>query len=192
MTYLIAGLIIFLATHSVRIFADGWRSRTIARIGANPWKGLYTLVSIAGFALIVIGYGQARPDSAALYNPPLFMKHIAGLLVLLSFVLLAAAYVPGNHIKAAVGHPMIAGVKLWAFAHLLCNGRVVDVILFGAFLAWAVADFMVSRRRDRAAGTTYPSGHVSRTLIAVVAGTVAWAAFAFGLHQYLIGVAPFA
>jgi uncharacterized membrane protein len=95
-------------------------------------------------------------------------------------------------IKAAVGHPMIAGVKLWAFAHLLSNGRVVDVMLFGAFLAWAIADFIASRKRDRAAGTTYPSGNVSRTLIAVVAGSVAWAAFAFGLHQYLIGVAPFA
>ena len=192
MTYMILGLIIFLATHSVRIFADGWRSRTITRIGANPWKSLYSLVSIAGFALIAVGYGQARLDSAVLYNPPPSMSHFAGQLVLLAFVLLAAAYVPGNQIKAAVGHPMIAGVKLWAFAHLLCNGRVADVILFGAFLAWAVADFIVSRRRDRVAGTTYPSGKASRTLIAVAAGTVVWVAFAFGLHKYLIGVAPFA
>jgi uncharacterized membrane protein len=192
MTWLILGLIIFLGAHSVRIFADGWRSRTIARIGGNKWKGLYTLISIAGFALIVVGYGQARMDSATLYNPPQFMNHIAGLLVLLSFVLVAAAYVPGNQIKAAVGHPMIAGVKLWAFAHLLCNGRAADVILFGAFLAWAVADFVVSRKRDRAAGTTYPPGNGLRTAVAVVAGAVVWAVFAFGLHQYLIGVAPFA
>jgi uncharacterized membrane protein len=192
MTYLILGLFVFLGAHSVRIFADGWRSRTIARIGENKWKGLYTLTSIAGFALIALGYGQARMDSAALYNPPLFMNHIAGLLVLLSFVLLAAAYVPGNQIKGAVGHPMIAGVKLWAFAHLLCNGRVADVTLFGAFLVWAIADFIVSRKRDRAAGTTYPTGNGLRTVMTVVAGAVVWAAFAFWLHQYLIGVAPFA
>lgn len=192
MTWLILGLIIFLGAHSVRIFADGWRSRTITRIGENKWKGVYTVISIAGFALIVVGYGQARMDSDALYNPPLFMNHIAGVLVLLSFVLLAAAYVPGNMIKAAVGHPMIAGVKLWAFAHLLCNGRVADVILFGVFLAWAIADFVVSRKRDRAAGTTYPRGNGLRTFVAVVAGTVVWAVFAFGLHRYLIGVAPFA
>lgn len=192
MTWLIVGLILFLGTHSVRIFADGWRGRTIARIGANPWKGAYSLISIAGFALIVWGYGQARLDSVALYQPPLFLFQLASLLVLPALVLVAAAYVPGNQIKAALGHPMIAGVKLWAFAHLLCNGRAADVVLFGALLAWAVADFIVSRKRDRVAGTVYPPGKVSGTLIAVVAGTVVWAVFAFGLHKYLIGVAPFA
>ncbi len=192
MTWMIVGLIVFLGAHSARIVAEGWRSRTIARIGANAWKGLYSLVSIAGFVLICIGYGQARLESGFLYDPPPFMRHVAGLLVLLAFVLVAAAYVPGNRIKAAVGHPMLAGVKLWAFAHLLSNGRTAGVILFGAFLAWAIADFIAARRRDRAAGTIYAPGNFMPTLMVVVAGAAVWAAFAFGLHRVLIGVAPFA
>ena len=112
MTTLVLGLIIFLAVHSVRIVADDWRTRTIARVGERAWKGVYALVSLAGFALLVSGYGQARAVSAVLYQPPLFMRHVTGLLMLLSLVLVMAAYVPGNHIKAAMGHPMLAGVKL--------------------------------------------------------------------------------
>jgi uncharacterized membrane protein len=191
MTYLILGLILFLAVHSVRIVADGWRTRTIARVGAGPWKGVYSLISIAGFVLLVWGYGQARVDGMVLYDPPGFTRSLASLLMLLSLVLLAAAYVPGNHIKAAVGHPMLAGVKLWAFAHLLSNGRLADVVLFGAFLAWAIVDFIAARRRDRAAGTVYPPGQTMRTALTVAIGIGVWAAFVFGLHRWLIGVPAF-
>lgn len=190
MTYLVVGLIIFIAVHSVRIVADDWRTRTIARMGERAWKGVYALLSLAGFALLVVGYGQARGASAVLYDPPLFMRHVTALLMLLSLVLVMAAYVPGNHIKVAVGHPMLAGVKLWAFAHLLSNGRVADVVLFGTFLAWAVVDFIAARRRDRAAGTVVAAGTASRTLVTVIAGVAAWAALAFGLHLWLIGVPP--
>ena len=192
MTTLVAGLILFLGVHSVRIFAEPWRVRTIARIGENPWKGLYSLIAIAGFVLLVWGYGQARQQGVVLFEPPVFMRHITSLLMLVSFVLLAAAYVPGNHIKARLGHPMIIGVKVWAFAHLLANGRLSDVVLFGAFLAWAIADFIAARKRDRAAGTVYPPGDELRTVLTVVAGVVAWAVFVAGLHLWLIGVAPFA
>jgi uncharacterized membrane protein len=192
MTTLVAGLILFLGVHSVRIFAEPWRVRTIARIGENPWKGVYSLISIAGFVLLVWGYGQARQLGVVLFEPPVFMRHITSLLMLVSFVLLAAAYVPGNHIKARLGHPMIIGVKVWAFAHLLANGRLSDVVLFGAFLAWAIADFIAARKRDRAAGTVYPPGDELRTVLTVVAGVVAWAVFVAGLHLWLIGVAPFA
>jgi uncharacterized membrane protein len=192
MTTLVAGLILFLGVHSVRIFAEPWRVRTIARIGENPWKGVYSLISIAGFVLLVWGYGQARQQGVVLFEPPVFMRHITSLLMLVSFVLLAAAKVPGNHIKARLGHPMIIGVKVWAFAHLLANGRLSDVVLFGAFLAWAVADFIAARKRDRAAGTVYPPGDELRTVLTVVAGVVAWAVFVAGLHLWLIGVAPFA
>lgn len=192
MTYLILGLIIFLGAHSVRIFAEDWRTRAIARVGQNPWKGVYSLISIAGFVLLVWGYGQARQAGGVLYDPPLFMRHITSLLTLISFVLLAAAKVPGNHIKAAVGHPMVAGVKLWAFAHLLSNGSLADVILFGAFLVWAIVDFIAARKRDRSAGTRYPAGSGARTAMTVAAGVVAWAVFAFWAHLWLIGVAPFA
>lgn len=192
MTYLILGLVVFLGTHSIRIFAEDWRARTIARMGQNPWKGIYSLISIAGFVLLVWGYGQARQVGGALYDPPLFMRHVTALFMLISFVLVAAAYVPGNHIKAAIGHPMAAGVKLWAFAHLLSNGSLAAVILFGAFLAWAIVDFIVARKRDRAAGTQYPAGSGARTAATVVAGVAAWAVFAFWAHLWLIGVAPFA
>lgn len=192
MTALVAGLIVFLGVHSLRIFAEPWRVRTIASIGGNTWKGVYSLVSIAGFVLLVWGYGQARQQGVVLFDPPVFMRHITSLLMLLSFVLLSAAYVPGNHIKARLGHPMIIGVKVWAFAHLLANGRLSDVVLFSAFLAWAVADFIAARKRDRAAGTVYPKGDELRTVLTVVAGVVAWAVFVAGLHLWLIGVSPFA
>lgn len=192
MTVLVLGLIVFLGAHSVRIFADGWRSATIARIGAGPWKGLYSLVSIAGLALIVWGYGQTRIDPVVVWNPPPWTAHPTSLLTLVAFVLIAAAYVPGNHIRAAIGHPMVAGVKIWAFAHLLSNGRLGDVVLFGALLAWAVLDFRAARRRDRASGAPRPAATVPRDIATVVAGVVAWAAFAFYLHAWLIGVQPIA
>ena len=192
MTYLILGLVVFLGAHSVRIFAEGWRAQTIARIGRQRWKAVHGLVSIAGFVLLVWGFGQTRAAPVVLYAPPEFMRHITGLLMLICFVLLAAAYVPGNHIKAAVGHPMAAAVKLWAFAHLLANGRLADVILFGAFLAWAIVDFIAARKRDRAEGTRYPAGTGAGTAVTVLAGVVAWTVFAFWAHQWLIGVRPFA
>jgi uncharacterized membrane protein len=191
MTLLILGLVLFLGVHSTRIVADGWRTATIARVGEKPWKGIYSLLSIAGFVLLVIGYGAARQSPVVLFAPPVWTRHLAALLTIPAFVLLAAAYVPGNAIKRAVGHPMMAGVKVWALAHLLANGTLADVLLFGTFLAWAVLGFIAARRRDRASGTTYPAGPGSRTAIAVVVGLVAWAVFAFALHRPLIGVAPF-
>ena len=191
MTLLILGLALFLGVHSTRIVADGWRTATIARVGEKPWKGVYSLLSIAGFVLLVIGYGAARQSPVVLFAPPVWTRHLAALLTIPAFVLLAAAYVPGNAIKRAVGHPMMAGVKVWALAHLLANGTLADVLLFGTFLAWAVLGFIAARRRDRAAGTTYPAGPGSRTAIAIVVGLVAWAVFAFALHRPLIGVAPF-
>jgi len=191
MTLLMLGLVLFLGVHSTRIVADSWRTATIARVGEMPWKGIYSLLSIAGFVLLVIGYGAARQSPVVLFAPPAWTRHLAALLTIPAFVLLAAAYVPGNAIKRAVGHPMMAGVKVWALAHLIANGTLADVLLFGTFLAWAVLGFIAARRRDRASGTTYPAGPGSRTAIAVVAGLVAWAVFAFALHRPLIGVAPF-
>jgi uncharacterized membrane protein len=191
MSYLVLGLLVFLGVHSVRIVADNWRTHTIERIGLYPWKGIYTLLSLAGFALLVWGYGEARQVPVILYDPPLFTRHLAALLVLLAFVLVAAAYVPGNHIKAAAGHPMYAGIKVWAFAHLLSNGRQADVILFGAFLVWSIIGFIAARRRDRRAGTVYPAGVAALSALTVIAGFFLWAVFAFWAHRWLIGVGPF-
>jgi uncharacterized membrane protein len=191
MSLLILGLVLFLGTHSVRIVADDWRGARIARLGLMPWKGIVAVISIIGFVLIVWGYGEARSNPIVLYSPPVWTRHIAALLTVPAFILLVAAYIPGTRIKRAVGHPMVAAVKIWAFAHLLANGTLADVVLFGAFLAWAVAGYIAARRRDRAAGTVFTVGPVSRDIAAVVIGLAAWAAFAFWLHVAWIGVRPF-
>ena len=191
MAILIIGLALFLAVHSVRIVADPWRSAQIARVGEKPWKLGYTVLSLIGFALLIWGYGLARQDPVVLWNPPVATRHLAALLTLIAFVFLAATYVPRNHIKARFHHPMVLGVKVWAFAHLLANGTLADLLLFGGFLAWAVLSFIAARRRDRLAGTTYPAGTGGGTLTTLAAGIAAWALFAFWLHRALIGVSPF-
>jgi uncharacterized membrane protein len=188
---LVSGLLLFLGVHSVRIVADGWRTKAIARLGPGTWKGLYSLASAAGLILMVWGYDLTRADPVLLWNPPLWTRHVTTLLMMPAFILIAAAYVPRNHFKAAVGHPMVLGIKTWALAHLLSNGRLGDVVLFGAFLAWAVVDFASSRRRDRAAGTQYPAGTLAGDAGAVGAGLALWAGFALYLHVWLIGVRPF-
>lgn len=191
MSLLILGLILFLGVHSARIFAEGWRGRFIAQRGEMAWKGVYTLLSVVGFALIVWGYGQARQAPVALWATPSWTRHAASLLTLFAFLLLFAAYVPGNAIKAKVKHPMVIGVKVWAFAHLIANNTLADLVLFGAFLLWAALDFRAARQRDRAAGTVYAPGRAVPTVVAVVLGLGAYVAFAFWAHQAWIGVSPF-
>lgn len=191
MTWLILGLILFLGIHSTRIVAEGWRAGMLARLGETPWKGLYTLVSLAGFVLLCWGYGQARMQTTVLWGPPVAMRHVAALLTLVAFVMLAAAYVPRNGIKARLRHPMLLSVKVWALAHLLANGNLADVVLFGAFLVWAVLCFRAASQRDRAGAITYPPGTTAGTVTTVVVGLLAWVVFAFWLHGLLIGVRPF-
>jgi uncharacterized membrane protein len=175
----------------VRIFAESWRGGRIAKMGLKPWKGVYSVISIIGFVLIVWGYGLARAQPVVLYTPPVWTKHIAALLTIPAFILLAAAYVPGTQIKRWVGHPMVAGTKIWAFAHLISNGTLADVLLFGAFIVWAVLDYTSLRRRDRATGKVYVAGPVTRDATAVIVGLLGWAIFALFLHGPLIGVRPF-
>ncbi len=191
MTYLILGLVVFLGLHSTRIVADGWRTAQVQRLGESAWKGIYSLLSIAGFALIVWGFGLARQQPVTLWVAPPAMRHVAALLTLVSFVLLVAAYVPRNAIRARLHHPMLLGVKVWAFAHLLSNGTLADLLLFGAFLAWAVPCYIAAKKRDRAAGRQYPAGTMIATAATVIAGSAAWVAFAFWGHGMLIGVRPF-
>jgi uncharacterized membrane protein len=191
MTLLILGLIVFLGAHSLRIFADSWRRAQIARLGEGPWKGLYSLASIVGFVLLVWGFGRARADTLVLWQPPFWTHYLAAIFTLAAFVLVTAAYVPGTRIKGALHHPMILGIKAWAFGHLIANGTLADVVLFGSVLVWAIVDFAASRRRDRAAGTVYPAGTLARDAIAIAIGVVTWAVFAFYLHGWWIGVRPF-
>lgn len=192
MTLLILGLLIFLGVHSVRIFAEDWRTAQRKQRGENAWKGIYSVASIAGFALLVWGYGAARQAPVLLWDAPAWARHPVALLMLVSFVLLAAAYVPRNGIRARLHHPMVLGVKVWALAHLLANSTLADLLLFGSFLLWAVLNFRAARARDRAAGTVYPAGTTAATLATVAAGIGAWAVFTFWAHRVLIGVSPLA
>jgi uncharacterized membrane protein len=163
----------------------------IERLGRNAWRGLYSLVSLAGIVLVVWGYGQARLDPIVVWSPPAWTRYVTALLVLPAFVLIVAGNLPGTRIRARLGHPMVLGTKLWAFAHLLSNGMLADIVLFGAFLVWAILDYTSARRRDRTAGTAYPPGTASRDATAIAIGTIAWFVFGFWLHAPLIGVRPF-
>ena len=191
MTLLILGLVLFLSVHSVRVFAEGWRTGVRARLGEGVYKGLVALASVAGLVLIVWGYGLARQQPVLLWLPPVWTRHLAALLTVPAFILLVAAYVPGNSIKAKVHHPMVLGVKVWALAHLLANGMLADLLLFGGFLVWAALSFRAARQRDRASQIRYPAGRLGPTLVAVGVGLLAWAVFAFWAHAALIGVRPF-
>ncbi len=192
MLVLILGLVLFLGIHSLRIFADDWRGRQIARMGLMRWKVLYAAVAIAGFVLLCWGFGLARQQPVLLYVPPLWLRHLNALFTLVAFVLFIAARVPRNHFKAKLHHPQVLAVKVWAFGHLLATGMLHDMVLFGAFLLWAVVLFAVSRRRDRREATVYAAGTVQGDVLTVVIGGALWLAFVLRLHLWLIGVSPMA
>lgn len=190
MMYLLAGLVVLLGAHSISIVAPVWRDGMAARLGEQRWKGLVGLASLAGLVLLVWAYGQARIEPIVLYVPPTWLRHLSLLLLLPVFPLLLAAYLPGR-IKTAAKHPMLAAVKLWALAHLLANGTAADVLLFGAFLAWAVVDrISLGRRPARAVAGAPPSKF--NDAIVVVAGLALYLVFVGWAHLWLIGVAPVA
>lgn len=188
MTLLVLGLLIFLGVHSLRMLAPRWRQRRIAAFGTNGWRALFATTSVLGFVLIVVGFGQARLQPLHLYAPLAGSAHLNAALTLLAFVLIAAAYVPRNHLRQWLRHPMLAGTAIWALGHLLATGQRRDVLLFGSFALWALADFVASRRRDRLAATAMPAGTVAGDALALVVGVVVWAIVAFWLHARLIGV----
>lgn len=190
MGMLILGLVLFLGVHSTRIVAEGWRSTMIRRLGAGTWKGLYALVSLVGLGLVVWGFSLAREQPYQLWAPPYFLRHVMWLLTMVAFILLAAAYVPRNAIKARLHHPMVLAVIFWALGHLLVNGNVAHVVLFGSFLVWAALSFRAARARDRAAMLLYPAGTVSGTITTVLVGALAWAGVAFWAHGLLIDIRP--
>lgn len=193
LTILILGLLLFLGVHSLRIVADGWRTVQLQRLGEGYWKGLYSLLSAIGLGLTVWGFGAARASAPLLWSSAPWSRDLVSLVTLPASILLLAAYVPGTRIKAWVGHPMVAGVALWAASHLLANGRLNDVLLFGGFLIWAVADFLSARRRDRVAGRIYPAiGGGLRDALAIVGGVALWWLFARYGHEWLVGIRPLA
>lgn len=189
MFVLVLGLILFLGIHSVRIVAPGWRDARLATMG-NGWRGLYSLISAVGFVLIVWGYSLAWPVSPVLYTPPLWTKHVAALLMLFALIALAVSQLPGGKLKKMLKHPMLLSVKIWAFAHLLANGELASILLFGSFLVWAVFDRISVKRRGDMGPTV--AGPVVWDAAAVALGIALYLLFVFGLHLWLFGADPLA
>ena len=190
MTLLIAGLVLFLGIHTLPML-PATRAGLVSKLGENGYKGLYTLVSFAGFGLIIYGYGLARFDGPPIvYDPPFWLRHVTMLLMVPVFVFLVAAYVP-SRIKKTLKHPMLVAVKLWAFAHLLANGDLASVLLFGGFLAWAVADRISVKRRGPGAGQIAAAagdpGKYSDVVVILI-GLALYGLFVWKLHVWLIGV----
>ena len=191
MAILVLGIIIFLGMHLIRVVAPGLWASVIESRGKGTWMGIYAILSLIGLCLIIYGFGQARGETGMLYNPPVFLRHIALLLMLFAFVFLAAGFLPAGRIAVAVKHPQILSIKTWALAHLLANGETSSVLLFGSFLAWAVILRISLKRRERAGERVLPVFKSSTNdVLAIVIGLVAYGLFVWKLHEWLIGVAP--
>jgi uncharacterized membrane protein len=193
MVWLVLGMVLFLGVHSVAIVAPGVREHFVEQRGEMAWKGLYSLVSVLGFVLIVVGYGAAREHPLVLYHLPTAARHATALLMLPVFVLLLAAYLPGR-IQRTAKHPMLLATKLWALSHLLANGTLADMLLFGGFLAWAVAD-RISVKRRSAAGPLRPVPALPASgwndALALLGGLSLYVGFTLWAHAAWIGVRPF-
>jgi len=186
----ILGLVVFLGAH-VFVSMRGEREAIIGRIGRGPYLGLFTVVSIVG--LVLIGYGFARYRAEGIipvWYPPAWTRHIVVVLMWPASIAVVAAYIPGD-IKRALKHPMLVGVKLWAFAHLCANGDLGGIILFGAVLAWAVYDRITLKRRADAGGPPIPVGGRRNDIIAIVVGTIVYLALGFVFHPVVIGLPAF-
>lgn len=190
MLLLILGLVLLLGAHSVSIINARWRDGLVARMGLVPWQGAFGFVALLGLILIVVGYDMSREslDPIVLYDPPTWTRHLNLVLMLPVFPLLFAAYMPGR-IQGAIKHPMLLAVKIWALGHLLANGTLADVLLFGSFLAWAVADRISLKKRTPIPVHGAPPA-VMNDWIALGSGLLLYVGFLLFLHQWLIGVSP--
>jgi uncharacterized membrane protein len=188
MVLLIAGLVLFIGMHSIAIVSVATRDRWAAALGVNAWRGVYSLVSAAGLVLVVLGYAAARQSPVVVYVPPSWTRHLAFALMLPVFPLILAAYLPGA-IKARLKHPMLAAVKIWALAHLLANGMLADLLLFGGLMAWAVVTrISLKRRGQRPLMMPLPAPSLMNDVLAVVLGVAVYALVLFWLHGAWIGV----
>ncbi len=188
MTTLLLGLLLFLGIHSVSIVASGLRDRLAAR-SELAWKAFYSLAAIVGLYLIVRGYAAARMEPVVLYLPPAGLRHVAALLLLPVFILFFAPYFPGR-IKTATRHPQLIAVKLWAVAHLLVNGMLADVVLFGSILVWAIVDRISMKHRVARPVPGVPPTAMNDALLIVI-GTAGYVLMVTWLHRVWFGVSPF-
>jgi len=188
-TVLIFGIILFLGAHSISIVAPAWRDTMRSQLGGTAWKSLFSAVSVIGILLIIKGYGDARLVQGFLYHPPVWLRHVNALLMLLVFPLLLAAYFPGR-IKTTVKHPVLVATKTWALAHLLANGGTADLVLFGSFLTWAVANRISLKRRTPRKTPQFPASSINDAVV-VIGGLMIFTSFTFWIHKALFGVSPF-
>lgn len=188
MGILILGLVVFFAAHIFVTFRAA-RAGVIARLSLNGYRALFALVSIAGLALIVWGFGQYHPHAPQIWSPPAFMRHITIGLMLFAVIFITAAFIP-SHIKMKLKHPMLAGIKTWALAHLLSNGDLASILVFGAFLAWGVYARIAAKRRGDLGATTAPAGWFNDILVVVI-GIVVFLALGYAFHPMVIGVPVF-
>jgi uncharacterized membrane protein len=188
MAPLLFGLVVFLGVHLIPAFPN-MRAGLIAQLGETPYRIGFIVVSLISLGIVIAGYALAPVEPV--WEPPVWARHLALVLMLPAFVCIAAAYIPGR-IKATLKHPFLVGIKLWATAHLLANGDLASIILFGSFLAYAVADRILTKRRERLGLIETPaiSGPPRNDLIAVAVGTAIYLVFLFGLHRLLFGVSP--
>ena len=186
---LILGLIVLLGAH-VFVTFRGARERMIARLGQNGYRGLFSIIALAGLVLIVWGYGDYRAhDWIDVWSPPAFMRHVTVGLMLFAVIFLVATFIP-SRIKVKLKHPMLTSVKTWAFAHLLSNGDLGSILLFGSFLAWGVYARIAAKRRGDLGVSTAPAGWTN-DIVVVVLGIVIYLALGFWFHPYVIGVPVF-
>lgn len=189
MAILILGIILFIGTHSIRIVAPGLRAAMVEKVGLQGWRGPYSLASI--LSLIILIWGYATAPVVNVWFPPVWTAHIAVTLMLVSMVCFVASSMPAGNIATKTKHPMVLGVKIWAAAHLLANGDLASILLFGAFLAWGVVMRISLKRRERAGEAVLrPFVSARNDLQAIVVGVVIWLVFLLKLHEWLIGVAP--
>lgn len=187
MLILILGLVLFFSLHSIIIVAPRWREKKRQRWGRNAWRWIYSLGSLLAVALIAWGYSQARTTPVVVYLPPAWAKHTTDLLMLAVFPLIYATFLPCR-IRSWLKYPDLVAIKVWALAHLLSNGMLADIFLFGSFMAWAVVNRISLRRRVRIMPIGAPSPF--NDLVAIIAGLVTYLIIIVYLHFEVIGVVP--
>lgn len=189
MLWLIIGLVLFHGLHSIRIVAPNWRDQRVASMGEGPWKGLYSIASIIALVVLIWGYSIARQDFILVYFPPTWGRPVAIVLMAFSFISLMVFNLKAGVLKPILKHPMLVSIKLWAVAHLLVNGDLASVLLFGSFLIWAIVDRISVKRRNE---PIPEKGPIVNDVLAVVSGLVLWVLFIWVAHEWLFGVAPLA
>ncbi len=187
MLVFVLGLAIFFAVHLVPVLAPAFRDGIVERMGKSRWMIIYSALSLAGFVIMVFGWGQFRPVAPQLYEPPSWGRDVTMSLVWLSFILFALPRRKPGRILSLVRHPMVTGVILWSIGHLLANGDQASVILFGSFLVFA----LLSRITKFSSDVDGPQFVSYRSdIVGIVAGTVLYAIFVLWIHLWLFGVSP--